>query len=226
MHYLDSGHKDPKLSKVPIRCHKGPCGLDLCPWRSGGRSIQTRSVNAGSQKHEPDAVGVVPLSKERSDAIVDVKCDDQKRKRHVRHRDDPASSSSKRQKIDYDERLQTADSDSLGETACFFWYHGRCARSLDTRANYHCAFKHALTDSPSMVQPPPGYVHSEPCGLPWCPGDARNTVKTSERYWENGSRQLRALREENAPHRGSDGDGEDGAKEDWLLSGFDHIASS
>ena len=34
---------------------------------------------------------------------------------------------------------------------------------------------HALTSPPTMVQPPPRYVHATACGLEWCPGDARET---------------------------------------------------
>lgn len=30
---------------------------------------------------------------------------------------------------------------------------------------------HALTDPPSFVQPPPGYIHEKECFRAWCPGD-------------------------------------------------------
>lgn len=48
----------------------------------------------------------------------------------------------------------------LNET-CFFWYHDNCNR-------INCPYKHALTDPPSVVHPPPNYQHPRSCGLEWC----------------------------------------------------------
>lgn len=122
------------------------------------------------------------------------------------------------------------------DSTCFFWYHGNCARSLDPRSKNGCVFRHALTDPPSMVQPPPGYVHRAPCGRDWCPGDARESFagvavgddqesstpsaaptltaprpkgKSKQRYKNKVSESLEY------------GDGGDNEKPNWFLSGFD-----
>lgn len=74
----------------------------------------------------------------------------------------------------------------VGRT-CFFWYHGFCQRTTWKRG---CPLKHALTDPPSMVFPPPGFVHREPCGLQWCAGDggsrgqAQHVEVGQQRYFE------------------------------------------
>ncbi|KAK4548022.1 hypothetical protein LTR36_010742 [Oleoguttula mirabilis] len=110
----------------------------------------------------------------------------------ARHRDDPATAPQSTMAISYDDDdaaqasppfptnidddqpAQRAKENEEQET-CFFWYHGKCARANDIRTNYTCTHTHALTSPPTMVQPPPGYTHFRPCGLEWCPGDARET---------------------------------------------------
>lgn len=99
---------------------------------------------------------------------------EEKRKVPVRHQDEPTRAEPKRLKISYDEDVTDVQAVDHSKATCFFWYHGRCARSLDPRQNYMCEHRHALTDPPSMVCPPPGYVHQKPCYLKWCPGDAED----------------------------------------------------
>ncbi|KXT04008.1 hypothetical protein AC578_9261 [Pseudocercospora eumusae] len=72
-----------------------------------------------------------------------------------------------RTKVQYGE---ASPSKAINET-CFFWYHGRCARAEDEKNGFYCPHKHYLSNPPSMVQAPPGYVHKRPCYLAWCPGD-------------------------------------------------------
>lgn len=59
------------------------------------------------------------------------------------------------------------------DATCFAWYHDFC----DKKGN-KCRYLHALTDPPSFVQPPRGFVHSGKggeqevkCTRDWCPGD-------------------------------------------------------
>lgn len=63
--------------------------------------------------------------------------------------------------------LSTKAKRHAGEV-CFFWYHGSCRRAR------RCSMLHKMTNPPSFVQPPPGYMHYVPCGLEWCPGDKRH----------------------------------------------------
>ncbi|KAK3697307.1 hypothetical protein LTR37_017540 [Vermiconidia calcicola] len=100
-----------------------------------------------------------------------------KRKVPFRHHDDPTPVAGKRRKVDYDEVSEATQDVKAEAETCFFWYHGRCSRSLDPRNNYHCDYRHDLTDQPTMVQPPPGYKHPAVCGLEWCPGDGAGEGK-------------------------------------------------
>lgn len=55
------------------------------------------------------------------------------------------------------------------DATCFAWYHGKCPH----RGN-KCRYLHALTQPPSFVQPPRGFVHAAEgvkCTRDWCPGD-------------------------------------------------------
>ncbi|KAH0365363.1 hypothetical protein KCU65_g6143, partial [Aureobasidium melanogenum] len=53
---------------------------------------------------------------------------------------------------------------------CFAWYHNKCPK----KKGKYCKYLHALTEPPSYVQPPRGYVHAGEearCKRDWCPGD-------------------------------------------------------
>jgi hypothetical protein len=166
-----------------------------------------------------------------------------KRKAFVRHPDAPLSSSLKRQKLTYDddeaakpdrdshgdetlsrtlERQKVSyDNDEAtkgdrgghGDQTCFFWYHDNCARSQEPRTNYHCFFRHGLTDPPSMVKPPPGYVHRKPCELELCPGDAsKDNGDRDKRYFEGKTKEMQVelISMDKVDQ-----------ERDWYLSGFD-----
>ena len=123
-----------------------------------------------------------------------------KRAASKRHRDDPAPQEAKRQKIQYDEESRFTTEAQQGEEICFFWYHGQCSRLHDARFNYQCNSKHGLTDPHTMVLPPPGYIHSKPCGLEWCPGDApdtRNVVKDDHADLNHSKASLKRQAERN-----------------------------
>jgi hypothetical protein len=58
---------------------------------------------------------------------------------------------------------------------CFAWYHDQCPYSGKAgKKGKKCAELHALTDPPSFVIAPEGYVHEGGvCGRDWCGGDWR-----------------------------------------------------
>lgn len=79
--------------------------------------------------------------------------------------------------------------------------------------NYQCSFRHALTDPPSMVKPPPGYIHQKPCDLELCPGDAsEDNGDCEKRYFEGNTKKLEWQRTKMGDH-----------EQDWYLSGFDDL---
>ncbi|KAK5120312.1 hypothetical protein LTR85_006518 [Meristemomyces frigidus] len=113
----------------------------------------------------------------------------------VRHRGDPTPTAKSRQKTSYEDEAPASSpaTPSANEKpaeddreTCFFWYHGSCARANDIRHNYTCRLRHALTEPPTMVQPPPRYTHARPCGLEWCPGDARTNGASEGRTRKDG----------------------------------------
>ncbi|RMX92483.1 hypothetical protein D0867_14575 [Hortaea werneckii] len=155
-----------------------PCGLPLCPlkdvtWQktlpkdtkaqkgtcvAGSSAADTRA----SQKRKLDEVTTSTVAKRpRTDETPAAKV-----RQHGQCRDNPPKSSGRQTGIEYDEHEHERVPPSEGVT-CFFWYHGHCSRA----ATRGCDYPHCLTDPPSMVQPPPGYVHTRLCILPWCPGD-------------------------------------------------------
>lgn len=70
---------------------------------------------------------------------------------------------------------------------CFFWYHGSCKRGR------WCSMLHKMTDPPSFVQPPPGYMHHVPCGLEWCPGDKRRECEHEHEHLAEGNGSAKGL---------------------------------
>ncbi|EME49896.1 hypothetical protein DOTSEDRAFT_77063 [Dothistroma septosporum NZE10] len=90
---------------------------------------------------------------------------------------------------------------------CFFWYHDTCARSCDKSG---CSFLHELTETPSIVQPPPGCKHKSPCAKPWCPGDAREVLILKD-----------TAPQERAQTSGADGKYDSNVFDDCFLTGFD-----
>ncbi|SMR44652.1 unnamed protein product [Zymoseptoria tritici ST99CH_3D1] len=164
-------------------------------------------------------------------------------KRTARHWDAPPSPTKRIKLIDYDDLESSRSSPPLpeqsskfvefddlairtggvgnddSEVTCFFWYHGTCSRSMDEKNGFKCHFKHGLTEPPSMVQPPPKYVHRTQCALDWCPGDAREppsrkdsrlaTLDQDEPTAEVKPATPTAVAVVATP------------KEDWFLAGFD-----
>ncbi|GAB1730044.1 hypothetical protein NU195Hw_g5113t1 [Hortaea werneckii] len=179
LHSTKAIEQNTKLSHWPKFLHRKPCGLLWCPlkdvtWQKTppkDMKVQKGTCEAGSsadgtrasQKRKLEEVTNSTVAKRpRTDQISAVKV-----RQYGKCRDDPLKSSARRTDIEYDEHEGEGVSPSEGVT-CFFWYHGHCGRAADRG----CDYLHCLTDPPSMVQPPPGYVHAKPCILPWCPGDS------------------------------------------------------
>lgn len=82
-------------------------------------------------------------------------------------------------------------------------------------------YRHELTDPPTMVQPPPGYVHRNGgCGLPWCPGDFR----VSDPQPKPKEHVPQAVKNEDECEQDEESGDEDGeSREEWYLKGFDDI---
>lgn len=179
LHSLRANEPNTKLSHWPKFLHRKPCGLPLCPlkdvtWQKTlpkdtkaqkGTCVEGSSAagTRASQKRTLDddttsAVAKRPRTDETPAAEV---------RKHGQCRGNPLKSSARRTDLEYDEYEHERVPPSEGVT-CFFWYHGHCSRA----ATRGCDYPHCLTDPPSMVQPPPGYVHARPCILPWCPGDS------------------------------------------------------
>lgn len=228
LHGLGNGQTESDLQRVPRWMHKRPCGLALCPLRD------TTWQRPDGTKTEKKAKGASSKGKEQASRTVKKEAQPTtpkktKRKYPIRHPDDPTPSVSKRHKIDYDEMSESLSEGRDNNETCFFWYHGRCSRALDVRNNYQCDFRHALTDPPTMVQPPPGYVHKKPCGLEWCPGDAAEACDTSKRYFkgiEDRSTKCGIVSEKSEADEAlleQDGESCEASDngEDWYLSGFE-----
>ncbi|KAI7476097.1 hypothetical protein KC351_g9651 [Hortaea werneckii] len=189
LHSLTANEQDTKLSHWPKFLHRKPCGLPLCPlkdvtWQKTqpkdakaqkGTCVAGSSAGCAraSKKRELDEVTTSTIAKRpRKDQAPAAKV-----RQRGKSRDDPLKSSARQTNMEYDEYEGERVSSSEGVT-CFFWYHGRCSRAADRG----CDYLHCLTDPPSMVQPPPGYVHAKPCILPWCPGDSpAKTIQSNEK---------------------------------------------
>ncbi|KAK4552839.1 hypothetical protein LTR86_010173 [Recurvomyces mirabilis] len=140
--------------------------------------------------------------------------------------------------IDYDHEASSStsplpDADSKANETCFFWYHGRCARSLDPKRSKPCPYMHALTHTPIMVRPPPRYVHRQPCGLEWCSGDSLQGGKGAKRARHGLKKPLERVRaESNTDPQHSAGNDDavsetvscgqvrEEPREEWFLEGF------
>jgi hypothetical protein len=65
---------------------------------------------------------------------------------------------------------QSKPSQITPQQTCFLWYHNSCPKK-----GKKCTELHALTNPPSYVVTPEGYVHVEGvCGQDWCAGDWRS----------------------------------------------------
>lgn len=180
---------------VPARMHRYEFGLEFCPQRQrkdstvmDGEDMEKKEQKKRGKKNE----NLLPV--ETTEVVKAPKIDDGG-KRWVRkrkyHPDDPLAQSQamgKRQSVSYEDLYsdtppQSAPaparpdrSSSTSQTTCFFWYHGTCARGKDRRG---CPMRHALSDPPTMVKPPPGFVHPKACELEWCPGDGQKRRQRS-----------------------------------------------
>jgi hypothetical protein len=66
------------------------------------------------------------------------------------------------------------------QQTCFLWYHDSCPKK-----GKKCTNLHALTNPPSYVVAPEGYIHEKGvCGRDWCAGDWRDDVE-GEQGWED-----------------------------------------
>ncbi|KJX97548.1 hypothetical protein TI39_contig481g00029 [Zymoseptoria brevis] len=161
-------------------------------------------------------------------------------KRTARHWDAPPSSMKRTKLMDYDDLEGSRSSQpspeqiskfvefddlamrtaGLGnddsELTCFFWYHGKCSRSMDEKNGFKCHFKHGLTEPPSMVQPPPKYVHRTQCALDWCPGDARDPPSRKDSRLATLGQGYPAVEVKPAAATAAAT-----PKDDWFLAGFD-----
>ena len=187
LHTLGVGEEGAKMTNfapgVGRLLHKeGPCGLELCRFKSSTlKTNDGRNREGGKSERMKAEVAKTALRTENGwdEMVNSIKT--RKRKVDIRHRDDPVPMMAKRQKMEYDDELDASNVTEQEEETCFFWYHGRCSRSLGARNNYQCSHSHELTDPPTMVRPPPGFVHSKSCGLEWCPGDGGGSAKDSHK---------------------------------------------
>lgn len=71
--------------------------------------------------------------------------------------------------------ISRSDHSKPHHQTCFAWYHDECPYSGKAgKKGKKCAELHALTDPPSFVVVPEGYVHKGGiCGRDWCGGDWR-----------------------------------------------------
>jgi hypothetical protein len=99
------------------------------------------------------------------------------------------------------------------QQTCFMWYHDSCPKK-----GKKCADLHALTDPPSYVVAPGGYVHEgEVCGRDWCAGDWRGEDEEdqqAEEYqegWEGEDEEDKIESDDNAAE--ADVDDEDEIEE-------------
>lgn len=154
--------------------------------------LRTLQYNTGSAVRSP-------VSSTRRDSVIDVPDD------VVQSNIDRPRKKSKRVKA------------TAANETCFFWYHDSCGRARTSA----CPYLHQLTDPPTMVQPPPGYVHRTPCVREWCPGDAGG-AQTSRRN-DRGREGLgaNASRAEHNGGNGNDNDKHEDDNQDWFLTGFD-----
>ncbi|KAH0289608.1 hypothetical protein M436DRAFT_66953 [Aureobasidium namibiae CBS 147.97] len=73
--------------------------------------------------------------------------------------------------------VKRIDHNKPHHTTCFAWYHG----SSCTKKGRNCKELHALTQPPSFVVAPVGFVHEGGvCGLEWCSGDWRGVEEGEE----------------------------------------------
>ena len=194
IHSLDGVQPDVKIAHFPRWMHKGPCGLELCPLKDREWRPKDTSKGKGKPAHEGKSVEVDQVTSMRPNKATNKRKDvmqQKKRKAFGQHPDAPLSSALKRQELSYDDNATKADRDSHGDETCFFWYHDHSRRSQDPRMNYQCKFRHGLTDPPSMVKPPPGYIHHKPCELELCPGDAsEEDGDCDKRYFEGKTKKM------------------------------------
>jgi len=171
------------VKRVPRNLHRIECKLPHCPWAM--KQVRSKMVVKSVQHDSPQVTGSAGMKADHSEKTSEgKKARSRKRKRHP---DEPTADPNplpKRQQVSYEDlysdspalppptapaRMRAEISSSTSQTTCFFWYHGPCARSRDRGG---CPMRHALPNTPAMVEPPPGYVHKVPCGLEWCPDEA------------------------------------------------------
>lgn len=230
-HFLNPDSSTIKLSWVLSRWHKHPCGLELCHFKNGPKrrkkdSAQSTKRSSSGMSENVDTTLTAKTTRDIEEAVTSIS--KTKRKRRYSHRDEPAPIPAERPKFDYDDEAGSNSSCSQGEETCFFWYHGRCSRSLDSRISYQCNYKHALTDPPSMVQPPPGYVHKSPCRLEWCPGDSMQpSVNSKSKLGHVANKPEDCSLHAEQPSSSTEQNGNDLVEDDanvkanWYLSGFE-----
>ncbi|KAK3699199.1 hypothetical protein LTR37_016560 [Vermiconidia calcicola] len=193
LHSLDPSDVNVKVSGVPRWVHNFACDLQFCTFKGKEWTPRDRvrqdalpaSRTIGVVDGQPAVGYALAVADRRQNPMVKkTQSSLKKRKVPFHHYDDPTPLPSKRRKVDYDEISEASEDVQAEAETCFFWYHGRCSRSLDPRNNYHCDYRHDPTDPPTMVQPPPGYKHPALCGLEWCPGDGADEGRRHNRKFE------------------------------------------
>lgn len=191
LHQINDGMADFTVQRVPAYMHKQPCGLERCSQRAGRPWVERPTTVPAPQavsSSNPGMRGVANTRKRRHQEIGQAgnktptqpssMAATQQAHRNGRPTNPdlslPTKSSrknaNKKRKIEQ-ARAPTGPSKpparraAVNET-CFFWYHRTCQRGIQ------CNMLHALTNPPTLVQPPPGFVHFRgPCELKLCPGD-------------------------------------------------------
>lgn len=260
LHQIDDGMADFKVSRVARHMHKHPCGLERCPQNDGMPSIR-RALQAPASADDASLRSPIKGSTRRrkrgfnKDGKGDNKTFTQLSNtaptQQAYKRPSPTvpamTARTKSSKKKANKKRKREQSDSLvalslaapskppscrgaANETCFFWYHGMCQRGTQ------CNLLHALAEPPTLVQPPPGFVHFHgPCGLRLCPGDhvwVEDEKRAKKRHRPNDDHKSRIAEFANLPDgerkvlvKGdSPEDGqidENGA--DWFLAGFPDV---
>lgn len=191
LHQINDGMAVFTVQRVPAYMHKQPCGLERCSQRDGRPWVERPTKALAPQavsSSNTGTRGVANTKKRRLEEIGQAgnktptqpssMAATQQAHRHDRPTNPalslptkPSRKNANKKRKRQQARAPTGPSKpparrSTANETCFFWYHRTCQRGIQ------CNMLHALTDPPTLVQPPPGLVHFQgPCELKLCPRD-------------------------------------------------------
>lgn len=164
----DSSQVSWTTSRALRALHKGACGLPLCVYRDISPDEHCARKREGKKADKAETMqreGSHGRNTQPPKLNSVVNTDSKKRKAAVHHRDYPAAAT-KKSELEYAETQPLKRKKNYAKKkTCFLWYHELCKHYVDASQHGGCAHRHTLCDPPSMVQPPAGFVHAEPCDL-------------------------------------------------------------